>query len=139
MRGKLAASSPDERVQRTPATRVQQLVEKAKKERWELELETQLRAHGAADFAAWRREVKFLTSRKWKFDFAFEDCNFAVEVEGGIWMEGGGAHSHPSAIERDIEKYNAAQLNGWVVYRATPAMIKSGVAIDEIMNYLRRL
>lgn len=72
--------------------------------------------------------------RKWKFDFCWlaPHC-VALEVEGGIWRRGGGAHSRPAAILRDIEKYNSATVMGWRVFRCTPEQIKSG----EIMVILK--
>lgn len=62
-------------------------------------------------------EYKFHPYRKFKFDFAFLEAMVAIEFEGGIWLKGGGAHSRPKAIERDIEKYGLAQSMGWKVIR----------------------
>ena len=28
----------------------------------------------------------------WRFDFTFHSAGLIVEIDGGIWMEGGGAH-----------------------------------------------
>jgi hypothetical protein len=39
---------------------------------------------------------RFHAERKWRFDMAFPDHRIALEVDGGIWRKGGGAHSHPS-------------------------------------------
>lgn len=65
-------------------------------------------------------EYQFHPTRKWQLDFAWPDYKIAVEQEGGIWRKGGGAHSHPLNIERDIEKYNAAALLGWRILRYAP-------------------
>ena len=65
-------------------------------------------------------EHQFHPVRKWQFDFAWPDRKIAVEQEGGIWRKGGGAHSHPLNIERDIAKYNAAALLGWRILRYAP-------------------
>ena len=62
-------------------------------------------------------EHQFHLYRKFKFDFAIKEIKIAIEYEGGIWLEGGGAHSRPANIERDIEKYNLAQEQGWTVIR----------------------
>jgi hypothetical protein len=58
----------------------------------------------------------------------------ALEVEGGIFghkkkdgaRRGKGAHSSVTGILRDIEKYNAAGVLGWRIFRVTPdAMLKT--------------
>lgn len=59
-----------------------------------------------------------VTERKWRFDFAWLDERVALEVEGGIWT--GGGHSRGSGVKKDMEKYNAATLQGWRVLRVTP-------------------
>jgi very-short-patch-repair endonuclease len=48
----------------------------------------------------------------------------------------GGAHSLPSNIERDIEKGNAAVMDGWRVLRFTPQMVKSGAAVRLLEKLL---
>lgn len=84
-------------------------------------------------------EYRFATDlfRKWQFDFAFPPWLVALEVEGGIWRRGGGAHSHPSGILRDIEKYNAAVLLGWRVLRILPEHLNDTGTIVSIEKLLR--
>lgn len=62
-------------------------------------------------------EHKFHEYRKFRFDNAIKEIMVAVEFEGGIWLKGGGAHSRPVNIERDIAKYNLAQSLGWKIIR----------------------
>ena len=64
--------------------------------------------------------------RRWKFDLAFEALKLAIEVEGGIWI--GGRHTRASGFVKDMEKYNAAALAGWRVFRFTPQQVKRGEA-----------
>lgn len=75
-------------------------------------------------------QYKFDLQRKWRFDFAWPAERIAVEIEGGIWRRGGGAHSHPTNILRDIEKYNHAARLGWRIFRFTTDMVKNGEAIE---------
>lgn len=77
-------------------------------------------------------EFKFHPSRKWSMDYAFPKLKIAIEVEGGIWMGGKGAHSRPMNIQRDIEKQNEAVLLGWHPLRFSPVEIKSGVSIEIV-------
>jgi very-short-patch-repair endonuclease len=74
------------------------------------------------------RQYQFHPERKWRVDFAWPERGVLVECEGGIWGRGGMAHSHPLGILRDIEKYNAAALAGFRVFRVTEMMLKNGEA-----------
>ena len=82
------------------------------------------------------REYPFHRKRKWRFDFAWPELLIAVEVEGGIWV--GGRHVRGEGYEADCEKYNEAQLAGWMVLRFTPGMLKRGNGGDTIEKAVRR-
>ena len=84
------------------------------------------------------RQHLFAPRRKYAFDFAWPQWKLAVEVEGGIWRRGGGAHSHPTAIIRDIVKHNLATDLGWRVYRFTTDQVQSGEAINHMARVLAR-
>lgn len=59
----------------------------------------------------------------------------AVELEGGIWVMG--RHTRGAGFEKDCEKMNWAALHGWRVFRFTPGMIKSGVALATVEDALK--
>ena len=65
-------------------------------------------------------EHRFDLKRRFRFDIAWLDKKVALEVEGGIYRKGGGAHSGITAQLRDIEKYNLATVQGWRVLRVEP-------------------
>ena len=69
-------------------------------------------------------EVRVCKERKWRFDFVLEPIKtkIAIEVEGGIWT-GHGRHSTGKGFISDTEKYNYAQLIGYIVLRYTPETI----------------
>lgn len=69
-------------------------------------------------------EWKFHSTRKWRFDFAW-NCNpndwrrwTALEVEGGVWI--GGGHNRGAGFVKDMEKYNEAAALGWRIIRVQP-------------------
>lgn len=66
----------------------------------------------------------------YRFDFAIPGRKFAIEVEGGAWING--RHTRPQGFHEDLMKYEAAQRLGWTVYRCDPAMIRSGRALQTI-------
>lgn len=76
------------------------------------------------------RQFRFAPPRKFTADFAWPDARLLLEVQGGIWKRGGGAHSHPLDIERDIEKGQNAALGGWLVMPVTTDQCTSGEALQ---------
>jgi very-short-patch-repair endonuclease len=62
-------------------------------------------------------EYKFLTDRKFRFDYAIPDKKIAVEYEG--IMGGKARHTSVTGYTKDTEKYNLAAINGWRVLRYT--------------------
>lgn len=100
--------------------------------RWEETLLFQLHA---LKVEAPVRELKFDSSRRWRFDFAWPGRKVAAEVEGGIWS--GGRHTTGSGFEKDCEKYNAATLQGWKIFRFTSSMIQSGAAFEMLQKIMR--
>ena len=76
------------------------------------------------------REHRFKKERKWRFDFAYPSHMLAIEVEGGVWS--GGRHTRGAGFTKDCEKYNAALMDGWRVYRCTPEMIETGIVVSDL-------
>lgn len=72
----------------------------------------------------------------WRWDFAWPTFGVIVEIDGGVWMPGGGAHSHPVDITRNMAKRNDAALAGFFVLSFTPQQVKGGHAIDDTMRML---
>ena len=76
-------------------------------------------------------EYPFRKGRKWRFDFCWPDTRIALEVEGF-------GHSYWNRYHSDVEKYNAATLDGWKVLRLTFLMIKHEdlTLLDALMEVL---
>lgn len=79
-----------------------------------------------------RRESGFDENRNWRFDYcssnwlmAVYNMNIAVEIDGGIWINGG--HSGGLGQIEDMEKLNHAAL-GWKVFHFTPEQCVDGCA-----------
>lgn len=89
-----------------------------------------LRAH-KIDF---QREVALIPGRKWRVDFYLPLRDVAIEVEGGIWIQG--RHNRASSIEADFRKYNALAHIGVKVLRFSTAMVESGEAIANVRDFL---
>jgi hypothetical protein len=79
-------------------------------------------------------EYQFAPPRKWRFDFAWPDQKVALEVDGGIWIKGGGRHTRGSGWLKDTEKLNTAASLGWRLLRTTP----SGLHDLETIALIRR-
>lgn len=74
------------------------------------------------------KEFKFHPVRKWRFDYAIPEHKIALEVEGGVWT--GGRHVSGKGFLGDMEKYNAATLLGWRVFRTTPDELYKASTIE---------
>ena len=110
----------------TPKQIYKSLLRGATTRKWEDLFLFQLRTEG---LPRPREQFKFHDTRRWSSDFAWPDKKIIVEIEGGIWRRGGGAHSHPTNILRDIEKYNNAALLGYRLFRFSDRELKNGEAM----------
>lgn len=69
-------------------------------------------------------ECRFHPQRKWRFDFAWVNVSedlwipVALEVQGGIWIQGG--HNRGAQMLKDYEKYNEAAALGWRILYVQP-------------------
>ena len=95
----------------------------------EAELELWIRSH--PQIARPIREYSFHPSRKWRFDFAWPQRLFAIEIEGL-----GGRHQTTPGFLGDLEKYFEAFMLGWRIVRVSSAMVKDGRAIRAILRGL---
>ena len=69
------------------------------------------------------KEHKFLTDRKFKFDWAFPDLKIAIEYEGVFSAKS--RHTQKAGYSKDCEKYNLASINGWQLLRYTALNYKN--------------
>jgi very-short-patch-repair endonuclease len=117
-------------------TLYQSLVRQSQKVKWEEMFSVQLKTLGVPSPV---QQFKFVPDRKFSADFAWPDRMILVELEGGIWRRGGGAHSHPSNILRDIEKQTLAAFHGYRVFRFWENDIKSWTAAKMMADVLSRI
>lgn len=82
-------------------------------------------------------QIKVVPARKFPWDFGWPAYRLLVEVQGGIWRKGGGAHSHPSNIMRDVEKQQLAVIHGWYVFPVTTDEVSNGQALQLITLALK--
>jgi len=71
----------------------------------------------------WVNEFAGITGRKFRFDCANPILKIAIEIEGGIWLPKGG-HNTGISMEKDMEKYNLATVEGWKVLRYSPQTLR---------------
>lgn len=80
-------------------------------------------------------ELRFAPPRRWRFDWAWPDHGLALEVQGGLFVNG--RHSRGASLLREHEKLNAAAAKGYRVLFVTPQQIASGAAIPIVEQALR--
>jgi hypothetical protein len=61
--------------------------------------------------------IAALGLKDWRFDVAIPEYRIAVEFDGGTWNFG--RHSRGLGVISDMNKINAATVNGWRVLRYT--------------------
>lgn len=73
-----------------------------------------LRQHLGIEVVA---EHRFHPTRLWRFDYAIPSHRIAIEIDGGVWIEG--RHNRPKGYIADLDKFNNAAALGWRVLKFT--------------------
>lgn len=84
-----------------------------------------------------QRNFRFHPVRRFEIDWAWPEQKVGIEIQGGIFIPGGGAHSRPMNIVRDMTKHNLLLDAGWRVWHYTPREVIDGIAIQHIDKVLR--
>jgi hypothetical protein len=73
-----------------------------------------------------KTEYQFDEKRKWQFDWCYPAVKIAIEYEGIFTRDKSRTgHTSITGVMRDVEKYNAAMLQGWKIVRVTAANYKT--------------
>jgi len=72
----------------------------------------------------------------WRFDFAIPDIKLAIEIEGGIFVNG--RHTRGKGYYSDMIKYRTATYMGWDVVRYTPDEVNKAKTYEEIIDFIKR-
>ncbi len=80
------------------------------------------------------REHMFHATRKWRFDYAWPQYLIALEVDGGIWVNGG--HNRGAQMLKTWEKENEAVCMGWRILRCQPKDLTAAATINSLKRVL---
>lgn len=75
-------------------------------------------------------EHRFAPPRRWRFDWCWPEFQLALEVDGGVFVQG--RHTRGAGVLKDHEKLNAAAIAGWRVLRVTPSQVRDGSALQLV-------
>ena len=77
-----------------------------------------------------QREFRFCPTRRYRFDFILEPVKtkIAIEISGGGWIKG--RHTYGQGYINDTQKYNLAQIMGYMVLTYTPETLPN--VIDDL-------
>lgn len=81
------------------------------------------------------REFRFDTARRWRFDFALPDLRIAFEIQGGLYAPQTG-HRSLEGVQRDYEKINAAQLQGWKVFQLSSHALQDANYLQILIDFV---
>lgn|SRR5678816_252263 len=80
-----------------------------------------------------QREWVFHPTRKWRWDIAILSESLAIEIDGGLFLPGGGGrHSRGAGARNDAEKTCEGVILGWRILRVLPEWVASGVAFSLV-------
>lgn len=79
-------------------------------------------------------QARIIEGRQFAFDRVWRAEQVAVEVQGGLHVNG--AHSRGSGVERDCLKASMAAALGWRLLPISRAMIEDGTAVELIRQAL---
>lgn len=80
-------------------------------------------------------EVRFHDERGWRLDYAWEAERVALEVDGGLYVNGG--HNRGAYMEEMHQKFNEAATLGWRVLRTVPKKLTNSDTLDVIRRALK--
>ena len=96
-----------------------------------------------APVAEWRFDRPGLRGetkqRRWKFDYAWPGVcggGVALEVQGGLFLPGGGRHSRGAALREEHAKLNEAAAQAWRIVFCTPEKLDSAPTLDLLRRCL---
>lgn len=72
------------------------------------------------------KEYVFLSTRRYRADWAIPDLKIIVEYDGVMH------HARKSGSERDADKSNLAQLAGWLFIRVNAGTLRSGAGYTSV-------
>ena len=75
-------------------------------------------------------EFKFHNARKWRFDHAWPEQRLALEIDGGLFING--SHNRGARILKTHEKENAAAASGWRLIHCQPSNLHKPETISTI-------
>ena len=80
-------------------------------------------------------EWRFHGSRRWRLDLAWPAQMVAVEIHGGLYVQG--RHNRAKGFELDRAKMNAAALAGWLVLEYSTGQILRDEWVEDLRAALR--
>jgi len=90
------------------------------------------------DAEHWQKGYRFHDGRRWKFDIANPRLRIACEYQGGLFMQRKGGHQTVKGMRRDWEKFNEAQMMGWIVLLFGPDETRTGNAVHMVERAVAR-
>lgn len=81
-------------------------------------------------------ELVFASPRRWRFDWAYEGRQIAIEYQGGNYT-GKGGHNTVKGLKNDYEKFSEAAIRGWLLILIDSASVRDGRAVTWVERALR--
>jgi hypothetical protein len=76
------------------------------------------------------KEVVMAKGRRFRIDYAWEECRLGIEIQGGVFTRG--AHGSIYGILSGYKKSNVAAEHGWTLMYFLPSEMHSMETINQI-------
>lgn len=88
-------------------------------------------------------EYKFMTSRDWRFDYAWTDLKVAIEYNGILYSRTKGnigrtGHATIMGVSNDYEKIGEAQIRNWIVLVTNPILVKDYITVEQLSRAISK-
>ena len=80
-----------------------------------------------------KREYRFQSVNRWRFDFAYPPLLLAIEVDGK------GRHQTDAGTREDLQKHNAATELGWKVLHYPARSVATHKRRERIVEQIKRI
>lgn len=122
----------------TTQTDTQRQIAKAKRQKWEQALWTQIvQLRLPRPLAECQGDdTHFLPGRDYHCDLLWPGRRLIVEADGLDWAGGWRGHNAPPQYEKDCERDAEAAIAGFTTLRFTPWLIENGYAVQAIERWI---
>ena len=81
-----------------------------------------------------------IQKKHWRVDYCWSSDMLIVEIEGGVFKEGGGGHNRGAGYRNDVIRHNTLKEMGYTVFQFLPEHLpkQSTYALDVLERFFKK-